>query len=130
MSVYQITETLSAISSALKSAGEPSRLRILKALEGGELCACHFGALLEVSQPTVSRHLAALKSAGLVAERRRDRWSYYRLEPDSAFADRLLAAIRTWGEGDPVIEADRECAREFAEIPISEFCRFRGKGKA
>lgn len=111
MSVYQIPETLPATSAALKAAAEPSRLRILKALEGGELCICHFEELLEVSQPTVSRHLSALRSAGLVAERRSGRYLLYRLEPTSPFADRLLAALRAWGEDDPVVARDRERVR-------------------
>jgi len=127
MRAYQILETLPEASAALKAAGEPSRLRILKALEIGELCACHFVALLEVSQPTVSRHLAALRRAGLVAERREDRFLYYRLEPASPLADRLLGAIRLWGEDDPVVAADRERLREFVEIPVSDFCRTRGQ---
>jgi DNA-binding transcriptional ArsR family regulator len=126
MRVYQIAEPFSAASAALKAAGEPSRLRILKALEIGELCACHFEALLEVSQPTVSRHMTALRTAGLVAERRVDRWSYYRLEPASPFADRLLAAVRHWGEDDPVVDADRVRVRELLEVPPSKFCRSRG----
>ncbi len=126
MSVYQISETLPAVSLVMKAAGEPSRLRMLKVLEAGELCACHFEALLGVSQPTISRHMAALRAAGLVAERREDRWTYYRLEPASAFADRLLAAIRSFGDEDPVIEADRRRISEFQDVPVSDFCRTRG----
>jgi len=55
-----------------------------------------------------------------------DRWFYYRLEPASPFADRLLAAVRHWGESDPVVDADRERIRKFIDVPISEFCRSRG----
>jgi len=126
MGAYQSIEPLGTASAALKAAGEPSRLRILKALELGELCSCHFEELLGVSQPTVSRHMAALRSAGLVAERRIERWTYYRLEPATPFADRLLASIQLWGEDDAEVEADRARVREYVEKPIAEFCRSRG----
>ena len=57
----------------LKAAGEPSRLRILKVLEEGELCGCHLVDLLGSAQPTVSRHLSILRAAGLVRERKEGR---------------------------------------------------------
>jgi len=121
-----MTSSLDSTSAAMKAAGERSRLRILKALEIGELCVCHLTALLEVSQPTVSRHMAALRAAGLVAERREDRWIHYRLEPASPFADRLLASIRLWGVNDPVVGADRARVRGFLETPVSEFSCAQG----
>jgi arsenate reductase/ArsR family transcriptional regulator len=129
MRVYEIPETLPAVTSALKAAGEPSRLRILKALEAGELCVCHLVALLGVSQPTVSRHLSALRTAGLVAERKDGRWTHFRLAPASPFADRLLTALLVWGRDDPVVIADRERAREFRRVPVSEFCHSRREGE-
>ncbi len=54
----------------MKSAGDPTRLRILKMLEGGELCVCQMIAVLGLSQSTVSKHLFLLKTGGLVKERR------------------------------------------------------------
>ena len=130
MHAYEVAEALPAISAALKAAGEPSRLRILKALEDGELCVCHLVTMLGLTQPTVSRHVAALRAAGLVAERREGRWSYFRLEPAAAFLGRILDAIRSSGRGDPVFAEDRARAAEFRKVPVDEFCSaVRGKCK-
>jgi arsenate reductase/ArsR family transcriptional regulator len=122
MHAYEVTEALPAISAALKAAGEPSRLRILKALEDGELCVCHLVEMLGLAQPTVSRHVAALRAAGLVGERREGRWSYFRLEPAAPFLGRILDAIRSSGSEDPVFAEDRARAAEYREVPVDEFC--------
>ena len=62
-----------------KAASEPIRLRILALLAHGELCVCHVHGLLDAPQPTVSRHLAVLRHAGLVAARRDGSWVHYSL---------------------------------------------------
>ena len=48
----------------------------------GELCVCELTHALDVVQPKVSRHLAALRDAGIVADRRQGQWIYYQLHPD------------------------------------------------
>jgi DNA-binding transcriptional ArsR family regulator len=62
-----------------KALGDPARVRVLVALRGGELCLCHFIALLELSPSTVSKHLDILYRAGLVERRKEGRWCYFRL---------------------------------------------------
>lgn len=47
----------------------------------GELCVCELMCALDVSQPKVSRHLAQLRSSGLLLDRRQGQWIYYRLNP-------------------------------------------------
>lgn len=106
----------------LKAAGEPSRLRILKVLQDGELCACHFVALLDVSQPTVSRHVAVLRRAGLVLERRDGKWSHYRLAGDDSPAGPLLRMLAATAEQDPVVRRDRARARAFRKMSPAQFC--------
>ena len=117
-----IATDLAEAAGTLKAAGEPSRLRILKVLEDGELCACHLVALLGVSQPTISRHLSVLRAAGLVMERRDGRWVHYRLAKRPAFLRELLRAVRRWGEDDPAVRADRARAQQYREGPVAEFC--------
>lgn len=60
-----------------------SRIALLIAREG-ELCVCELTAGLDVSQPKISRHLALLRSSGLLADRRQGQWVFYRLHPDLA----------------------------------------------
>ncbi|MGE5152726.1 MAG: metalloregulator ArsR/SmtB family transcription factor [Bdellovibrio bacteriovorus] len=59
-----------------------SRLRALLLLwTHGELCVCELTHALGLSQPHVSRHLAQLREAGLVADRRAGIWVHYRINP-------------------------------------------------
>ncbi len=48
----------------------------------GELCVCELTTALQESQPKVSRHLAQLRTLGLLADRRQGQWVFYRLHPD------------------------------------------------
>lgn len=67
----------------LKAAGEPTRLRILNLLRKGSICVCDLQAVLEIPQPTISRHLAALRHAGLVQDVRNGTRVIYSLTPAS-----------------------------------------------
>ncbi len=62
-----------------KALSDETRLRIVSLLTQGELCVCDLMATLELPQSTVSRHLAYLRNAGLVEDRRQGVWMYYRL---------------------------------------------------
>ena len=57
-----------------------ARLMLLVTREG-ELCVCELTCALGESQPKISRHLAQLRSGGLLADRRQGQWVYYRLHP-------------------------------------------------
>ena len=70
--------------SICKALTEPTRLRILALLDQGELCVCTLVAVLQAPQSTVSRHLALLKAAGWICERRQGVWMYYRLTRESS----------------------------------------------
>lgn len=63
----------------LKALTDETRLRILALLGQGELCVCDLIAVLQLPQSTVSRHLALLKNAGWVNDRRQGLWMYYQL---------------------------------------------------
>ena len=62
-----------------KALSDETRLRILALLSHGELCVCDLMEVLNLPQSTVSRHLAHLRNAGLVDDRRQGVWMYYRL---------------------------------------------------
>jgi DNA-binding transcriptional ArsR family regulator len=93
----------------MKAVADPTRVRILKMLEGGELCVCQIIAVLALSPSTVSKHLFLLKSAGLVNDRKEKKWVHYSLdrENDNAYAAGILRVLSGWLERDPVIVKDR-----------------------
>lgn len=62
---------------------DETRLRCLMLMQQeGELCVCELTHALGIIQPKVSRHLAMLKDAGLVSDRRQGQWIYYQIHPD------------------------------------------------
>lgn len=67
----------------LKAVGEPTRLRLLNLLRQGSICVCDLQAVLKIPQPTISRHLAALRHAGLVQYVRNGTRVVYSLAPAS-----------------------------------------------
>jgi ArsR family transcriptional regulator len=73
------------------------RLRCLLLLIDGEICVCDLTRILGESQPNVSRHLAHLRTAGLVADRRDGQWIHYRL--NDAMPDWVRQVIEATVEG-------------------------------
>lgn len=108
----------------LKAAGDPTRARILKLLEGGGLCVCQLQAVLALAPSTVSKHLSLLKAAGLVEDRREGKWVEYTLSPESAgrYAAAVLALLRGPLDRDPRIAADRRRLREVRRVPLDALC--------
>jgi len=74
---------------------DETRLRsLLLMVQEGELCVCELTHVLDTIQPKISRHLAALRHAGLVMDRRQGQWIFYRLHPDlPQWARRILDLI-------------------------------------
>jgi ArsR family transcriptional regulator len=64
-----------------KALAEETRLRILNLLYERELCVCDVMAVLDISQSKASRHLIALKRAGVAKDRREAQWMHYSLVP-------------------------------------------------
>ena len=65
-----------------KVLSDEARLQMLWLLfNNRELCVCDFMEVLEITQSKASRHLAALRNAGLATDRREGLWSYYSLRP-------------------------------------------------
>jgi arsenate reductase/ArsR family transcriptional regulator len=108
----------------LKAAGDPTRTRILKLLEGGALCVCQVQVVLRLAPSTVSKHLTILRTAGLVVDRRYGKWTEYALDPDRRhpYARQLLALMRGSLDRDPTVVADRRRLREVKAIPLDELC--------
>jgi len=86
---------------------DPTRLRILNLLGAGELCVCHIQEILGEPQVKVSKHLAYLRSRGLVASRRQANWMIYRLpERPPAELAANLACLQDCALEDPVFRGD------------------------
>lgn len=113
---------LSHATEVFKAAGHPARLRILVMLRPGGLCVCQITAILQLAVSTVSAHLADLKRAGLVVERKDGRWVSYSLAEDPA-ARALLERVWALVADDPQVEADARLARGLRRIPVEELCR-------
>jgi ArsR family transcriptional regulator len=91
---------------------DPIRLRILHLVAEGELCVCDLVEILELPQPTVSRHLSYLRKAGLVSTREERSWNFYRLAPaHGAFHRKLLACLGTCFDDVPELTVDSRRAR-------------------
>ncbi|MDH2434087.1 metalloregulator ArsR/SmtB family transcription factor [Pokkaliibacter sp. MBI-7] len=85
-----------------KALADDTRVRLMLLItRETELCVCELMCALEESQPKISRHLAQLRSAGLLADRRQGQWVYYRLHPAlpdwvHEMLQSTLAANRFW----------------------------------
>src|SRR3982750_959753 len=85
-----------------------TRLRLLNLLSGGEVCVCYFVELLDEAQPKISRHLAYLRRAGLVAARRDGKWMHYRIvTPSDPAQANVLASALAAVAGDRQMQRDR-----------------------
>jgi ArsR family transcriptional regulator len=84
-----------------KILSDETRLAIIMLLrESGELCVCDICGATSESQPKISRHMAILRNAGLVIDRREGKWIHYRLSPH----------IPAWAA--ETITASWQCLRE------------------
>ena len=87
---------LATASSVLRLLADPTRVRLLALLEHEELTVAELAAVLHLAQPRVSTHLAKLKEAGLVRDRRAGVSAYYRANNEGDEAQHgLLASLRT-----------------------------------
>lgn len=70
----------------LKALSDETRLRIINLLyDEKELCVCDIMGTLQITQTKASRHLACLKNAGLVKDRKHAQWVYYSIVRDNDF---------------------------------------------
>ncbi len=124
------------IMNILKALSEETRLRILKLLEHGELCVCDIVAALDMVQPKISFHLATLKEAGFINDRKQGRWTHYRLDDSDFFRRSLLLSVLERIPKEAMVE-DRKRLEEFMKekpvrdnvVPLSDKKRCVGRCK-
>jgi ArsR family transcriptional regulator len=88
--------------------GDNTRLRLLNLMGEQEICVCYFVEILGQPQPKISRHLAYLRSAGMVSARRDGKWMHYRIVmPPHVGAAQILKQSLGWLREDRSMQADR-----------------------
>jgi len=92
-----------------RALADQTRLRLINLMGDDEVCVCFFVTVLGTNQPKISRHLAYLRRAGLVACRREGRWMHYRVTaPRDATAARIFRTLREWLARDRGMQRDRK----------------------
>lgn len=100
---------LEAWSAHLKVLADATRVRLLALLEREELTVAELSSITRLAQPRVSTHLARLKEAGLVRDRRAGVSAYYRFDEDGLDpAQRSLWRMLREGSDDPLLRQDAE----------------------
>lgn len=110
-----------------KALSDPNRVRILLALRRGELCVCQITELFGLATSTISRHLAVLHQAGLIASRKTERWVYYRL-PDKTAPVTVREALdwisKSLARSAEAL-ADRKKLEAVLKMDLAEICKRR-----
>ena len=93
-----------------RAMADPTRLRLINLMAEQEICVCYFIEVIGAPQPKISRHLAYLRRAGIVAARREGKWMHYRLivPQDSYAASILKSAIEALKQDKSM---QRDCDR-------------------
>ena len=112
---------LASLETLFKALADRTRLRILSLLRAGEICVCDIHGSLGLPQPTVSRHLAYLRRAGLVSGRKDGLWVHYRLAslPDPVAQTVIDAANHALGHLDAG-ERDRRRLLKMSDVTAVE----------
>ncbi len=91
-----------------KALGDRTRLRLLNLMGDQEVCVCYFVEILGGPQPKISRHLAYLRSAGIVEARREAKWMHYHIVmPPHIGAAQVLRQTLQWLTNERGMYADR-----------------------
>jgi ArsR family transcriptional regulator len=102
-----------AVDRIFRALADRTRLRILCLLRTGELCVGDLLSILDVPQPTASRHLAYLRKSGLVHARKNGKWVHYYLAPAKrVFHKSLLGCLDACRYELPEFDADAKRLRE------------------
>ena len=119
--ISRVTEAVSAA----KALADPTRIRILVALRGRELCVCELCDALKVSQSTLSTHLQVIRKAGFVRTRKVGKWIYYAPEPElEPFLDSFFSHFEAGLRSDSRLRRDvGRVTQRLAEREGDECCR-------
>jgi DNA-binding transcriptional ArsR family regulator len=108
-----------------KALADENRLRILMALQRGELCVCQITELVGLAMSTVSKHLSILYQAALVNARKQGRWMYYSLpgKETPKAAQEAVAWVQRSLQKNERITADAKQLKKVLQMDMSELCK-------
>lgn len=96
-----------------KVLADKNRIRIIKLLEKKKMCVCELAHVLGITQPSVSRHLKKLKSAGFIGDEQDGFWTnYFLAQSTDLFVTMLMAHLHNWLNDDPLVKGDIEKAHK------------------
>jgi DNA-binding transcriptional ArsR family regulator len=112
------------IMAVTKALADETRVRLLAALQDGELCVCQLIELIGLAPSTVSKHLSILRSARLIEGRKNGRWMYYRLagEQSPPAARTALAWLLETLKDSPLILEDRQRLAQMMKTQSEGLC--------
>ncbi len=115
----------------MKALADPSRVRIVAALDGRELCLCQIVELLGLATSTVSRHVSILEQARLVDARKDGRWTYFRLagEQGRPEASEAAALVLNTLAQDPQVRADSVRLKQILKSNPEKLCQQQSECK-
>ena len=91
---------MKAFIKVMKALSDPNRVKIVKMLQHKLMCVCEMREALQLSQPSVSKHLKILEDAGLVDFKKDGLWVNYNLTDGSKspYVSTLMGNLRHWLE--------------------------------
>lgn len=117
------TAEVSDLDALFRGFADVTRIRILNLLVVGEMCVCDLVDILDIAQPTISRHLAYLRASGLVAVTRESNFAYYRLtDAANHVHQNLIDCVRGCFVGVRSLDRERRRAVARAKQRAKEPC--------
>ena len=114
-----------------KALADETRVRVLLALQRGELCVCQIVELTGLATSTMSKHMSILKQARLVESRKEGRWMYYRLA-DAEVPELVRRTVEWVADSlarDPKVLGDKKRLATICNSDPHELCTARESGK-
>ncbi len=102
-----------------RALADRTRLRLLNLMGEQEICVCYFVEVIGTNQPKISRHLAYLRRAGVVAARRSGKWMHYRIVVPTDARAFILRSTLDWISQDPQMQRDRQRLTRASYAPQS-----------
>ena len=87
-----------------RALADPTRWRIVRLVMEDALCVCELADILEMPQSSVSSHVQVIRKAGLLESEKREKWTYFRIDPKYR---ELIGTLENFFESeDAVLKAD------------------------